>query len=208
MIGDLGLRETLVDLGDDLAEVVLTLLELFDGKRPDQNLELDLGDVPGGDVGVEVGLAALGGLGQPAGVDALDDGGGDPEGVDQLVLGVAGVDVVALDEDDGGVGAEGLVLDLAEVRAVEGVGVVGAEGLDVEVLGAAADLLVGGEGDADRAVEELGVVLHPGHRGHDLGDAGLVVGAEQGGAVGVDERVADDLGQVGVVGDLEHLVRR
>ncbi len=93
----------------------------------------------------------------------------------------------------GGVGAEGLVLDLAEVGTVQGVGVVGAEGLDVEVLGAAADLLVGGEADADRAVQEIRVVLQPRHEGHDLGDAGLVVGAEQRRAVGVDEGVTDAL---------------
>jgi hypothetical protein len=39
--------------------------------------------------------------------------------------------------------------------------------------------------------------------GHDLGDAGLVVGAQQGGAVGGDDVVADLLLEVGMLGDLD-----
>jgi hypothetical protein len=39
--------------------------------------------------------------------------------------------------------------------------------------------------------------------GHDLGDAGLVVGAEQGGAVGGDDVVADLIFEVGMLGHLD-----
>ena len=45
---------------------------------------------------------------------------------------------------------ERLHLELAEIRAVERVGDVGAERVEVEVLGAATDLLVDREGDANR----------------------------------------------------------
>ena len=44
-------------------------------------------------------------------------------------------------------------------------------------------------------------------RVHDLGDAGLVVGAEQRGAVGGDDVVADLIGQRRIVGDADDLRR-
>ena len=86
---------------------------------------------------------------------------------------------------------ERLRLDLAQLRAVERVGVAGAEALDVEMVGAARDLLVDGEADADRRVLELGMALQICDRGHDLRHAGLVVGAEQRRPVGGDDVVAD-----------------
>ena len=98
------------------------------------------------------------------------------------------------------VGREALHLDLAARAAVHGVGVAGAEPGDVEVLGAAAHLLVGGEGDADRAVRDFGVGEQVLGRGDDLGDPRLVVGAEQGGARGGDDVVADPLLEIGDVG--------
>ena len=56
--------------------------------------------------------------------------------------------------------------------------------VEVEVVGAARDLLVDGEADADRSVRRAGIPLQVRDRGHDLGDAGLVVGPEQRRAVG------------------------
>ena len=53
------------------------------------------------------------------------------------------------------------------------------------MVGAARDLLVDREADADRRVLELGMAFEVGDRGHDLGHAGLVVGAEQRRAVAV-----------------------
>jgi hypothetical protein len=64
----------------------------------------------------------------------------------------------------------------------------------------AADLLVGREGDLHRAVPEIGVLDDPRQRIEDLGDARLVVGAQQRGAVGGDDGLADALLQVGVLG--------
>ena len=74
---------------------------------------------------------------------------------------------------------ERLGLQLAGGRAVDRVGGDRAEALDREVDDAAADLLVGVERDLHRAVRDLRVRDEIGDRGHDLGDAGLVVGAEE-----------------------------
>ena len=76
-------------------------------------------------------------------------------------------------------GRERLVLELAELRAVERVGARGAELLDVEQGRALADLLVGRERDPQRRPRQLWVRGQIGDGGDDLGDAGLVVGAEQ-----------------------------
>ena len=58
------------------------------------------------------------------------------------------MDVVPDHGDGGGVRAERLVLDLTQIRSVEGVGVVRAESRHIEQVDAAADLLVGREGHA------------------------------------------------------------
>ncbi len=116
-------------------------------------------DVAAQIVRVQVGLPAVGGLGKRNRTGSRSTiAAATRTAFDHLALGVAGVDVVTEDGDHGRVGAEGLVFDLAEVGAVEGVGVVGAEAGDVEVLGAAPDLLVSGEGDPHRTVKELGMV--------------------------------------------------
>ena len=85
---------------------------------------------------------------------------------------------------------ERLVLELAELRAVERVGARGAEPLDVEQRRPLADLLVGRERDPQRRPRQLRVRGQVGDRGHDLGDAGLVVGTEQRVAAGGDDVVA------------------
>ncbi len=127
-----------------------------------------------------------------------------PRGVDELALRPAGVDVDAL-EDDGHLGArERLVLDLAGLGAVERVGAGGAEALDVEQRRALADLLVGREADLQRGAGELGVRGQVGDRGHDLGHAGLVVGAQQRVAAGGHDVVAGLAGQHRHVRRVEH----
>ena len=63
------------------------------------------------------------------------------------------------------------------------------------MLRAAADLLVGRERDADRAVRDLGMRDEVRGRRDDLRDAGLVVGAEQRRARRGDDVVADLLGE-------------
>ena len=160
--------------------------------------ELGGGGGAGQLVDVEEALAAGGGLGGEGGLgEGVDDLRGEVEGVDELALGHAGVDRDALDADDGLVGGEALEDDLAALGAVEGVGDVGREVAREVGVDAAADLLVGGEGDADRAVRDLGVGEEVAGHGHDDGDAGLVVGAEERRAAGGDDVVALALGEVG-----------
>ena len=62
--------------------------------------------------------------------------------------------------------------------------------LDVEQRRALADLLVGGEADAQRRARQVRVGRQVRDRGHDLGHAGLVVGAEQRVAAGGHDVVA------------------
>ncbi len=100
---------------------------------------------------------------------------------------------------------ERLVLDLAHDRPVDGVGEVGAEVLEVEVIGAVADLLVDREGDPRTGPRHLGMREEPRDGGHDLGDAGLVVGAEERRPVRRDDVVADPLGEERARRRREHL---
>ena len=97
----------------------------------------------------------------------------------------------AFDRDLDRIGGEALVLDRAGGLAVHRVAEIGAELLEIDLVDPAADLLVGGEEDADRAVPDVRVVDQELGRRHDLGDARLVVGAEQRGAVRGDDVVAD-----------------
>jgi hypothetical protein len=84
-------------------------------------------------VGVDEPLAPAGGLGrEPVGGQRGQHAAGQPRGVDELARGETGVDVDALDGDDRLRAGERLVLQLADLRAVERVRAVGAEALDVE----------------------------------------------------------------------------
>ena len=124
---------------------------------------------------------------------------GDVLGVLHQVLCAAGMHREAVDGDEGRGRVEVLVFQLAHIAAVHRVGIVGAEALDVEQVGALAHLLVGGEGHADLAVGDV-LLLQPLHGGEDLGDAGLVVRAQQGGSVGGDEGLALPVRQFGELG--------
>ena len=107
------------------------------------------------------------------------------------VFGIAGVDAPAGDLNSRGSGVEALVLDLAELASVGGIGFLGTETRNVEVVRAAADLLVGREGDADRPVRELRMRGVVGEEVHDLRDACLVIGAQKSRAVRDDEVFPD-----------------
>ena len=111
---------------------------------------------------------------------------------------------IPVDRDDRLGAGERLVLQLAHGRAVHRVGAHGAEALDVEAQRAAADLLVGGEADPQRRARQLGVRGEVGDRGHDLRDAGLVVGAQQRVAAGGHDVVALLAGQLGHLRRVEH----
>ena len=73
---------------------------------------------------------------------------------------------------------ERLDLELTDPGAVERVRRFGSELLEIEVVGSAPDLLVDGERNAHRG-PRLGCADEVGDGSHDLGDAGLVVRAEQ-----------------------------
>lgn len=94
-----------------------------------------------------------------------------------LALGIARVDVAALDVDAGARGVEVLVFEFALHAAVDRVGEVGAESRHVEEVDAAPHFLVGGEADADFAVLHFRVGQQVFGRGHDFGDTRFVVGA-------------------------------
>ena len=66
-----------------------------------------------------------------------------------------------------------------------------------------ADLLVGREGDAQRRARQLGMGRQVRDRGHDLGDARLVVGAQQRVAARADDVVAGAPGQAGHIRRVE-----
>ena len=109
------------------------------------------------------------------------------------------MDLRAVDGDAGGGGVEGLPADLAVKGTVHGIGPRCPKGLDVEEVGAVADLLVGDEGQLERGMGQLGVVLETCGEGYDLGDAGLVVCREERRAIGHDDVVAHELVEDGGV---------
>src|SRR5690606_10849134 len=124
------------------------------------------------------------------------ESGGHAQRVDHFSFRRAGMDVRAKERDPGFGGVERLELQLAEGPAVHRVGERGAEGGRVEAVRAPADFLVGREGDAHLAAFDFRMAQQIVHGGHDFGDAGFVVGAEQGGAVRGDQRVAGVAGQL------------
>ena len=77
------------------------------------------------------------------------------EGIDHLALGGARVNASSVCYDSGGGSVEVLILQLALPTAIYSESEVGAKGLDVEEVHALADLLIGGEADADLPVREL-----------------------------------------------------
>ena len=81
---------------------------------------------------------------------------------------------------------EVFIIEAAKLAAVERVGEIAAKALDIKLIRACADLLVRGECNMDFAVGK--VVFDDIFRSlHNLGYTGLVVCAEQGGAVGDDK---------------------
>ena len=116
---------------------------------------------------------------------------GQQDGIFHLVLGGAGMDVHALHRQGHGGGIEVLILDLPQLAAVHGVGRPGGELFRIKVIGALAHLLVRGEAHGDGPVRDLRMGQQVFAGGDDLRHAGLVVGSQQGGAVGDDQLLAD-----------------
>ena len=118
-------------------------------------------------------------------------------GIDHLALGIARVDAHTFYIYARAGGIEVLELELAHIATVHGIGPLAAELPDIEMVGAHAYLLIRVEGDADIAVADLLMVAQIAHGLHDLCNAGLVVGSQQGVAVGDDQVFAYMLQQLG-----------
>ena len=90
-----------------------------------------------------------------------------------------------MDGHDRGGGVEVFVADLADILAVNGVGVGCAEALYIKQACALADLLIRGKADAELSV---GAVFSDDalKRGHNFGNTGLVICTQQRGAIGRD----------------------
>ena len=153
-------------------------------------------------------LAALGGF-RRAGVfrQALDDAGHDLDRVLHPALREAGMGADAFDDDRGAIGRKRLVLDMAGGFTIHRVGEIRTELLQVGLVDTAADLLVGREQDLDSAVPDLRIGEQDLRGVHDFGDTGLVVRAEQRGAIRGDDVVADLVGQRRIVRSPDHLGR-
>ena len=88
------------------------------------------------------------------------------------------------------------------LTAVYSIAEIGSKAGNVKVIGSFADFLVRRKGDADFSVGK-GVGDETLYHGHDLGDARLVVGAQQRRAVRRDERLSFECRQVRKVGYAE-----
>ena len=79
----------------------------------------------------------------------------DARGVVHFILRAAGVDILAVNRQGRVAGVKILIRKHGRVAAVDRIGKFRAEARKVKVLGAAADLLVGRKGDAQRAVGDV-----------------------------------------------------
>ena len=111
---------------------------------------------------------------------------GKGSGIDHLVLSFAWMDGDAVDDDIRMGGVEVLIGDLFAIGTIDGIGESGPEFLCVEVEWASADFFIDREGEADWVVLNLRVALVIGKDGHDDGDAGFIVSAQQSIAIGDD----------------------
>ena len=133
---------------------------------------------------VEKSLVALGGFGALVGRQLGRQFHGHHIGVHHLVLGIAWMHAHTFYIYARAGSVEVFKLQLAHVAAVHGVSPFAAEFLHIKMVCAHAYLLVGIECHTDVAVAYLLVVAQVAHGFHYLGNAGLVVGSQQGGAVG------------------------
>ena len=101
------------------------------------------------------------------------------------------MDIDAVYDNMRGSSVEVLVFDLAELAAVHGVGLFCGKGFQIQKIRARADLLVRCKADRDGAMRNLRVRKQVRAGGNNLGDPGLVIRAEQRGAVGDDQILAD-----------------
>ena len=110
--------------------------------------------------------------------------------VDHLVFCITGVYVSALDVDLCTGSIEILILQLANLAAVHGVGIFCTEFLHVKLVYAASDLLVGSKTNLNLSVFELRMLHNVLHCTHNLCNTRLVIGTQKGGTVGGDKGLA------------------
>ena len=165
---------------------------------PDDGSQLGMAGIAGQQRGMDETVPTRGRLGtQPVRRQRGHDLTRHAQGVDELAVGLTGMDVDAAHVNPDLNRREALVLDLAQIRAVQRVGEGGAKRLDVEPRRAHPDLLVGRESHAQGRPWQLRVGGQVRDRGDDLGHAGLVVGAEQRVAAGGDDVVTALVRQLG-----------
>ena len=146
-------------------------------------------------------VARVGGFGGHGGLrQGVDHLGGEVQRIDQLALGGAGMDRDAFDMHLGAIGGEAFIFDLAQRAAIERIGEIGAEIGGQARIDAAADLFIGGEGEADPAMWQVRVFEHMPGGGHQDRHAGLVIGAQKRGARGGDDVMALFGGEIGRLG--------
>ena len=110
--------------------------------------------------------------------------GGHGQGVFHLALGIAGMDAAAVEGNGPVSGVEVFIFKTAQFAAVDGVGKVSAEFFDIEQGSTAACFFVRRKADANRAVLHVRMLDQIFDGADDGRDAGLVVGTEEGRAVG------------------------
>ena len=97
------------------------------------------------------------------------------------------MDIDTVDRDLCPGGVEIFIFQLSQFPAVYGVSRGGSETGDIKVVGTLSDLFVGGDGNGDGAVGDLGMIGQVFYGGDDLCDPRLVVGPQKGGPVGEDQ---------------------
>ena len=197
---DRALAVLLVHTGSDRLDEVLAVFKLLAVVVADDVAQLGFLAVAVDAQQMVEALIAVGGLGDVGlgneGVELASQ----TTGVDHLALGITRVYAHTLDDDLGGSSIEVLILQVAQVAAIHGVGPLASELLDIEVMGTHAYLLVGIESHTDVAVLDFVVVTQIAHRLDNLGYTRLVVGTEQRVAVGHDDVLALVVEQLGKLG--------
>ena len=149
---------------------------------------------------VEEALIALGVGGSFGGGQQADKFRQQQGRVLHFVFGTTGVDIEPPHLDRRRRGIEVFILDLAQLAAIHGIGFLGREAIHAEAVGAAADLLIGGETDGNGTMLYLGVSQQVLAQGNDLRHTGFIIGAQQGGAIGDNKLLAEVFLQEGIIG--------
>ena len=176
------------------------------GEISQEDLEGDLGDATLNHIRMEKSLAPVAGFGgQHVPGEAVKETTGRSHGIHHAALGDRRMNVDSADGHRGQVGRERFHVNRVGSRSIQGIADVCGELLQVDMIHAVADFLIAREEDSHRSVWYFRMLGEVGRHLHDDGDAGLVVGAQEGGPIGSDQRGATELLQFRVVRDTDHL---